>query len=55
MSRRDDQRLADILAAAQAIAAHVSRGGFNDGLIFDAVRVRLRCMVCGSAQGRWQR
>ena len=41
MSRRDDQRLADILAAAQAIAAHVSRGGFDDGLIFDAVRVRL--------------
>lgn len=35
MSRHDDQRLVDILAAAEAIAAHVSRGGFDDGLIFD--------------------
>lgn len=41
MSRHDDQRLADILAAADAIAAHVRRGGFEDGLVFDAVRVRL--------------
>lgn len=41
MSRHDDQRLADILAAAEAIAAHVSRGGLDDGLVFDAVRVRL--------------
>lgn len=41
MSRHDDQRLADILAAAEAIAAHVSRGGFDDGRVFDAVRVRL--------------
>ena len=41
MSRHDDQRLGDILAAAGAITAHVRRGGFEDGLIFDAVRVRL--------------
>lgn len=41
MSRRDDQRLADILAAVDAIASHISRGGLHDGLIFDAVRVRL--------------
>lgn len=41
MSRRDNQRLTDILAAEQAIVAHVNRGGFDDGLIFDAVRVRL--------------
>lgn len=44
MSRRDDQRLADILAATDAIASHVShvsRGSLSDGLIFDAVRVRL--------------
>ena len=41
MSRHDDQRLADILAAAAAIAAHTKRGGLDDGLVFDAVRVRL--------------
>lgn len=41
MSRHDDQRLADILAAATAIAEHTSRGGLDDGLVFDAVRVRL--------------
>lgn len=41
MSRRDDQRLADILAAADAIGAHTRRGGLDDGLVFDAVRVRL--------------
>lgn len=41
MSRHDDQRLADILAAATAIAEHMSRGGLDDGLVFDAVRVRL--------------
>ncbi len=41
MSRRDDQRLADILASAAAIADHMSRGGLDDGLVFDAVRVRL--------------
>jgi uncharacterized protein with HEPN domain len=41
MSRHDDQRLADILAAAAAIADHTNRGGLDDGLVFDAVRVRL--------------
>jgi uncharacterized protein with HEPN domain len=41
VSRHDDQRLADILAAADAIASHVRRGGFEDGRVFDAVRVRL--------------
>lgn len=41
MSRHDDQRLADILAAADAIEAHLKRGGIEDGLVFDAVRVRL--------------
>ena len=41
MSRHDDQRLADIFAATEAIAAHISRGGLDDGLVFDAVRVRL--------------
>lgn len=41
MSRHDGQRLADILAAAEAIESHLRRGGLDDGLVFDAVRVRL--------------
>jgi len=41
VSRRDDQRLTDILAAAAAIADHITRGTLDDGLVFDAVRVRL--------------
>lgn len=41
MSRHDDLRLADILAATDAIAAHLRRGGLDDGLVFDAIRVRL--------------
>lgn len=41
MSRRDDERLADVIASAEAIAAHLERGGLDDGLVFDAVRVRL--------------
>jgi len=41
MSRRDLERLADIRDAVAAIRAHVARGDLADGLIFDAVRVRL--------------
>lgn len=41
MTRRDDQRLEDILASVVAIQAHLERGGLDDGLVFDAVRVRL--------------
>ena len=41
MSRRDDARLADIVASADAIASHLRRGGLDDGLVFDAIRVRL--------------
>jgi hypothetical protein len=41
VSRRDDQRLTDILAAAAAIADHITRGTLDDGLVFDAVRVFL--------------
>jgi uncharacterized protein with HEPN domain len=41
MSRHDDQRLTDILASAAAIDAHMQRGGLDDGLVYDAVRVRL--------------
>jgi uncharacterized protein with HEPN domain len=39
--RGDQERLADVLAAAEAIAAHLGRGSLEDGLVFDAVRVRL--------------
>lgn len=41
MSRHDDQRLTDILASAEAVAGHLRRGGLDDGLVYDAVRVRL--------------
>lgn len=41
MSRRDDERLQDILSAIGAIRQHLERGNLNDGLIFDAVRMRL--------------
>lgn len=41
MSRQDRQRLEDISAAISAIAAHLRRGDLRDGLVFDAVRVRL--------------
>jgi uncharacterized protein with HEPN domain len=38
---RDRQRLADIQAAIDAIRSHLQRGDLSDGLIFDAVRIRL--------------
>jgi uncharacterized protein with HEPN domain len=41
VSRRDKQRLEDITAAISAIDAHLQRGNLSDGLVFDAVRVRL--------------
>ena len=41
MSRHDRQRLEDIAAAISAIATHLQRGDLSDGLVFDAVRVRL--------------
>ena len=41
MSRRDGQRLDDVLVAIGAIRGHVARGGLEDGMVFDAVRVRL--------------
>lgn len=40
-SRHDDERLADIVDAIAAIRNHLTRGGLSDGLIFDAVRLRL--------------
>ena len=41
MSRSDRDRLLDVLAAAAAIEEHLGRGPLSDGLVFDAVRVRL--------------
>jgi uncharacterized protein with HEPN domain len=41
VSRHDRERLEDILAATAAITAHTGRGSLDDGLVFDAVRVRL--------------
>lgn len=41
MSRRDRERLRDVEAAILAIHDHLQRGPLDDGLVFDAVRVRL--------------
>ncbi|WP_166345880.1 HepT-like ribonuclease domain-containing protein [Phytoactinopolyspora limicola] len=41
MTRRDQQRLNDISTAIHTIRQHLTRGGLDDGLVFDAVRVRL--------------
>lgn len=41
MSRRDAERLDDILEAIDAIRSHLRRGDLSDGLVFDAVRIRL--------------
>lgn len=41
MKRDERQRLDDIAAAIDAIREHLQRGDLGDGLVFDAVRVRL--------------
>lgn len=41
MKRYDDQRLDDIETAITAIRSHLARGNLSDGLVFDAVRIRL--------------
>lgn len=41
MTRDDLNRLTDIENAVLAIRSHLSRGSLDDGLVFDAVRVRL--------------
>ena len=41
MSRHDDEWLADILGALSAISDYLQRGTLDDGLVFDAVRLRL--------------
>jgi len=38
---RERHRLADIQAAIYAIRSHLQRGDLSDGLVFDAVRIRL--------------
>jgi len=41
VSRHDQEWLADIADAIAAIAEHLQRGSLDDGLVFDAVRLRL--------------
>jgi len=41
VSRGDDEWPADILDAIEAIASYLKRGSLDDGLVFDAVRLRL--------------
>jgi len=41
VSRHDADRLADITGAIDAIQSHLTKGDLFDGLIYDAVRVRL--------------
>ena len=41
MSRQDEARLGDIVEAVEAIRDHLTRGDLHDGLVYDAVRVRL--------------
>ena len=41
MSRSDLSRLADIVEAIGAIQGHLARGGLDDELVYDAVRVRI--------------
>ncbi len=41
MSRADRLRLEDVQASLVAIDRHITRGPLSDGLVFDAVRIRL--------------
>lgn len=41
MTYQEQQRLADIQAAIDANRSHLQRGDLSDGLVFDAVRIRL--------------
>ena len=41
MTRDDRKRLDDIAIACVAVRNHLARGDMSDGLIFDAVRMRL--------------
>ena len=42
MTYRSRQLLADIQAAIDAVRSHLLRGDLSDGLVFDAVRIRLQ-------------
>jgi uncharacterized protein with HEPN domain len=41
VTRRDAERFADILDAIETIRSHLRRGDLSDGVVYDAVRVRL--------------
>jgi len=41
LSRRDEAWLQDIVDALDAIEEHLERGTLDDGLVYDAVRMRL--------------
>lgn len=41
MSRRDTERLEDILVAIDTIDGHLRQGSLDDGVVFDAIRIRL--------------
>ncbi|MFI7586616.1 DUF86 domain-containing protein [Spongisporangium articulatum] len=41
MSYRHEHRLRDIQRALEAIQSHLDRGGLDDGLVFDGVRMRI--------------
>jgi uncharacterized protein with HEPN domain len=41
VSRHDAARLSDVVEAIEAIKSHLNNGDLNDGLVYDAVRVRL--------------
>lgn len=41
MKRYDEQRLTDIGTSVTAIRSHLARGELSDGMVFDAVRIRL--------------
>jgi uncharacterized protein with HEPN domain len=41
LSRQDEARLQDIVDAIDAIRHHLTKGDLHNGLVYDAVRVRL--------------
>jgi uncharacterized protein with HEPN domain len=41
VSRHDASRLTDIVEAVEAIKEHLGKGDLSDGLVYDAVRIRL--------------
>ena len=54
MSDRERQRLADIQAAIDAIRSPLQRGDLTDGLVSDAVRIRLLKIGSKPWPGRWR-